>query len=295
MEEISKLLVGLIPEILFKWRRHLRSARGETSGGAQLQQQMNECLEAIIGQVAAAISVGRFDFDACAAAGRKYAQARYQQQAKTNELVREIRLLRDYVWETIAAAGPIEPAAMLLAQTRAEGVFDEMAAAALESLVNRLRVEASEYDPVTQLYSRALFQRELEIELQRSARSGHRFALIMTSLVITLPAQANTRDARDCVISDLARLLKDKLRRTDRMFRYDDTQFAVICPETDATGLQTLTQRIALDVAQYRRRTGLDIDAQCGTASYPLDAQNSLSLIRVALADQSFNQTGIEC
>ncbi|HZS43922.1 MAG TPA: diguanylate cyclase [Blastocatellia bacterium] len=295
MEQIARLITSLIPDVIFTWRRHLRSVRGADPGGATGQEQLSNCLKLILSEVGTAVSTGKFDIDICADAARRFGRIRHQHQAKATDLIREIRILRTGLWNAVTASAEIDPASQLSAQAKSEAVFDEVIASSVDSLLERVKADTTEYDPLTSLYSRTLFHRELEIELQRSARFRRRFALIMVSLQITLPPDANTHEAFDCVISDVARLLKDKLRRSDRMFRYDNTQFSLLCPETDSGGLQTLCHRIALDVSQYRQRTGLDVDVQYGTAGYPSDAQNSLSLIRVALADQSFHQTGIEC
>jgi len=294
-DQIGRLITALIPNIIFSWRQQLRSGRGEEPGDQNTRDRLSDCLILILGETALAVSSGTFDIGMCAEAARRFGAIRHQQEIKASQVVREFRALRDCLWQVVTDAEEFDPADLLLAKTRAEAVFDEAVASAVDSLVDRVKIDSTEYDPLTCLYSRALFHRELEIELQRSSRFRRRFALIMLSINVTLPAQANTHEAFDLVVGDLSRLLKDKLRKSDRMFRYESLQFAVLCPETDTGGLQTLCHRMAMDIAQYRQRTGLDVDIQYGAASYPSDAQNSLSLIRVALADQSFHQVGIEC
>jgi len=295
MDQIGRLITALIPNIIFKWRQQLRSARGEESGDHTMRDRLSDCLILILGETASAVSFDSYDIDMCAEAARRLGAIRHQQEIKASQVVREFRVLRQCIWETVTNAEQFEPTDLLIAKQRAETVLDEAVASAIDSLVDRVKVDSAEYDPLTCLYSRALFHRELEIELQRSSRFRRRFALIMLTINLTLPPQANTHEAFDLVVGDLSRLLKDKLRKSDRMFRYESLQFAVLCPETDTAGLQTLCQRMAMDIAQYRQRTGLDVDIQYGAAGYPSDAQNSLSLIRVALADQSFHQIGIEC
>ena len=295
MDQIGRLITALTPNIIFNWRRQLRSARGEESGDQSVRDRLSDCLILILGETASAVSLGTYDIDLCAEAARRFGAIRHQQTIRASQIVREFRVLQACIWEAVVGADEFDDSDLLTARMRAETVLDEAVASAIDSLVDKVKIENTEYDPLTCLYSRALFHRELEIELQRSSRFRHRFALIMVSINVTLPAQANTHEAFDLVVGDLSRLLKDKLRKSDRMFRYENLQFAVLCPETDTGGLQTLCHRMALDISQYRQRTGLDVDIQYGAASYPSDAQNSLSLIRVALADQSFHQVGIEC
>jgi diguanylate cyclase (GGDEF)-like protein len=295
MDQIGRLITVSIPNIIFNWRQQLRSARGEEFGDQTTRDRLSDCLILILSETASAVAGGTYDIDMCAEAARRFGAIRHQQEIKASRVVREFCVLRESIWEIVSGAEDLDAVDLLAAKQRAETVLDEAVASAVDSLVEKVKIENTEYDPLTCLYSRALFHRELEIELQRSSRFRRRFALIMLSINVTLPPQANTHEAFDLVVGDLSRLMKDKLRKSDRMFRYENLQFAVLCPETDTGGLQTLCQRIAMDIAQYRQRTGLDVDIQYGAASYPSDAQNSLSLIRVALADQTFHQIGIEC
>src|SRR5947209_4405955 len=155
MQRVATQLLALLPDVLFRWRQHLRTARGEESGGATLQDQLAGSLVEIFQEVCLAVASSRFDIDKCAAAARQYGEIRFQQcstppilsvSSAPTELLREFRLLRQCVWE--AARSAFAPTAEVLveAQSRADMVFDEASAIAIQALLEKIRLRDSEYD-----------------------------------------------------------------------------------------------------------------------------------------------------
>ncbi len=67
------------------------------------------------------------------------------------------------------------------------------------------------------------------------------------------------------VITSLARVLSSVLRRTDLMLeQQEQNRFILLCPETDAAGVQVVVDRIQAAAANQ-----LGITVRCGTASFP--------------------------
>src|SRR5207244_4739856 len=98
-----------------------------------------------------------FDIDLCGEVARNFGAIRYQQEIKASAVVREFRVLRTCLWDTVCENEVIDPADLLVAQTRAEAIFDEVTASAVDSLIDKLKLDSAEYDPLTCLYSRSLF------------------------------------------------------------------------------------------------------------------------------------------
>jgi diguanylate cyclase (GGDEF)-like protein len=122
----------------------------------------------------------------------------------------------------------------------------EEANAKLESLSNT--------DPLTGLFNRRYFDRQLAIEGARAQRHGHSFAVIMID--IDHFKKFNDRyghPAGDACLVKVAAALQAGLRRAgDVLARLGGEEFVVILSETDAIALATLANQLLRQVHDLR-------------------------------------------
>jgi diguanylate cyclase (GGDEF)-like protein len=153
----------------------------------------------------------------------------------------------------------------------------------------RAREEAlrlSQFDSLTGLHSRDYFLAEIEQEIQRAARSGRSFALLMFDLD-GLKA-ANDRfghGSGDALLRAVADTLRGDIRITDVAARYGGDEFVLLLPETDLAGALQVAEKVRVDVG----RLGLPHDglvirtsASIGLVTYPDDGRSSTELMRRA-------------
>jgi len=136
-------------------------------------------------------------------------------------------------------------------------------------------IRLSTVDSLTGLYNRTFFFASLEREIQRSARSGRGFCLLMMDLD-GLKA-INDRLGHfhgDEALRSVGDTIREGVRRIDTAARYGGDEFVVVLPETDPTGAFVLAEKIRQGVAE-RALGGPDVELRTslsiGVVAYPHD------------------------
>jgi len=144
-------------------------------------------------------------------------------------------------------------------------------------------VRLSMIDPLTGLHTRAYFFAALDREINRSARTGRRFCLLMMDLDEL--KGINDRYGHfhgDRVLRSVGEVIRQSVRRIDTAARYGGDEFVVLLPETDPTGAWVLAEKIRLgasdidlDADGQRLRTTLSV----GVVSHPDDGETPDALM----------------
>lgn len=106
-------------------------------------------------------------------------------------------------------------------------------------------------DPLTTLYTRAVFAAAVEREIQRSERFGEPFAVIVMD--VDRLADINTRygsGAGDRVLERIGILVRKYFRDTDWVARVDDDTFGVLLPAIQGYNAERLAERMRLTVQE---------------------------------------------
>ncbi len=126
----------------------------------------------------------------------------------------------------------------------------------LENETNKLRVQVTQeraralIDPVTKLHNRAALDQQLEQEVNRCARYGVPFSLILWDLDhFKKVNDTYGHQAGDKVLRVVGSLLGKRQRTTDFTARYGGEEFACLLPETDLAGAQQLAEDIRKCIA----------------------------------------------
>jgi diguanylate cyclase (GGDEF)-like protein len=139
----------------------------------------------------------------------------------------------------------------------------------------------STVDPLTGLFNRTFFFAALAREIERSARSGRGFCLLMMDLDEL--KEINDRFGHhigDRVIRGVGDAIRNGIRKIDIAARYAGDEFVVLLPETEASGAYVLAEKVRvgvaeLDVADPPIHTSVSI----GVVSYPSDGTTSDELM----------------
>ncbi|BAU57906.1 diguanylate cyclase/phosphodiesterase with PAS/PAC sensor [Halorhodospira halochloris] len=107
-------------------------------------------------------------------------------------------------------------------------------------------------DHLTGIFNRQRFDTELDQAISRHNRYGNEIGLIMFDIDhFKVLNDTYGHDAGDRVLIELTVRVTENLRDPDVLARWGGEEFVIILPETDATGTQSLAERLRLDVAEH--------------------------------------------
>lgn len=142
----------------------------------------------------------------------------------------------------------------------------------------------SSHDPLTGLYNRRHFNDMLSYEINRSERHQHQFSIAFIDC-------DNFKDVNDSfghpagdeVLIEIGNIMTQLMRKGDQTCRMGGDEFAILLPETDREGAQTVAEHIRKMVHNkvFTAPSGEKYHAtiSVGTVTYPLDATNIQDLM----------------
>nr|WP_320048588.1 GGDEF domain-containing protein [uncultured Desulfuromonas sp.] len=175
----------------------------------------------------------------------------------------------------------------LLDQYRHEkeaAVQERQELAAVNTELSRLAFE----DSLTGLYNLRYFHDYFDRELQRSARYGTVFSLLMFDIDnFKTINDSHGHQAGDKVLKEIAELSRQTLRNTDVVVRYGGEEFTALLPETTLDQAHEIADRLRLEIEQllvaWHDKT-LQVTVSMGLAFYDpkQGAKNKDQLIDIA-------------
>lgn len=175
-----------------------------------------------------------------------------------------------------------------LEENVAERTFElQIALRELQEANNELERKSAE-DSLTKLHNRRYFTQHLEKEFRRAQRNQTPLSLLMIDIDHFKPINdTHGHFVGDQILQQLAELLKGSVRRpSDSVCRYGGEEFAIILPETDAEGAESLAQQVveAVRNAQFDTDEGpLSITVSIGIAEAVIGAgEHAENLFREA-------------
>ncbi len=178
-----------------------------------------------------------------------------------------------------------------LAQPLSEGTLDLV----LRNGVERAQVLAENralkdkviFDDQTEAYNRRYMEMYLDEEIERSSRYDHPFSILFLDLDHL--KEINDRYGHiygSKVLRSVAILLRGRLRKSDKIFRFGGDEFVVSLPETDSQQALVVAQRLSGALKRHRipvrRGIRVIITASFGVATCPYDGSSREELIRRA-------------
>ncbi|MEA1053489.1 diguanylate cyclase [Lamprobacter modestohalophilus] len=111
--------------------------------------------------------------------------------------------------------------------------------------------ELTRIDPLTGLLNRRAMCEQLEAERSRALRTGSTYALLMGDIDHFKPVNDNNgHRCGDAVLSAVATLLKERVRRSEQVCRWGGEEFLLLLPDTDAAGAAVLADALRSAMAE---------------------------------------------
>jgi len=163
-------------------------------------------------------------------------------------------------------------------------VFQALASQAAMAIENARLFQEVITDPLTGLYSAAVFYRRLNEEIARHRRYGRPLSLILADLIgLNAINAAHGPEAGNRALLALAGILRGNMRSSDVPCRYGGDDFAVILPETGAETATALHREMkeASTMITAKEMPGWQGIA-FGTATCPDDGDTAEALLMTA-------------
>lgn len=142
-------------------------------------------------------------------------------------------------------------------------------------------------DSLTKLFIRRHFEFLLDNEIKRSARYKHHISLLMMD-IDNFKSINDTygHQAGDEMLKKIANVIQATIRKIDMASRYGGEEFALILPETHKENARKIAERLRKKISEVsiHVKGGKEVSPtiSIGIASYPVDAEDKLSLIGYA-------------
>lgn len=142
------------------------------------------------------------------------------------------------------------------------------------------------YDSLTKVYARGPFMQMLDVELERSARHKRSFSVMMIDIDFFKKINDSYGHQKgDEVLSGIASLLQDNLRKSDVCGRYGGEEFIVLLPETSLMKAQQVAEKLRGLVEKGKFLAAEDVTISIGISEFPKEASSVEEII--AVADQN--------
>jgi len=155
----------------------------------------------------------------------------------------------------------------------------------VEELIFNERMEAvSMIDPTTQLFNRRAMEQMLAHEVSRSSRLGSPLSLILLDICDfeTISNRLGTAETEQ-FLYETAQLVQNTFRGSDMVFRYKETQFLVVMPDTSEQQVDFALKRLDSEITRHNSefRCSVELAFSHGIAEYAHGSRITDTLLRV--------------
>ena len=143
-------------------------------------------------------------------------------------------------------------------------------------------------DPLTGVYNRAFYDRQVAMEIERANRTNQKFAILVMDVDDFKPINDRFgHRAGDQVLAQLAREVRGRMRKIDLMFRYGGEEFVLLLPGADLEEAQRTAERLRLVVSEQRFLpegvpSPLRVTVSVGGAVYPDQSRTKTGIFNAA-------------
>jgi diguanylate cyclase (GGDEF)-like protein/putative nucleotidyltransferase with HDIG domain len=143
--------------------------------------------------------------------------------------------------------------------------------------------EKADSDELTHLRNHRYFQDSLTRAVQDSAVTGDDFAVLFIDLdLFKTYNDIYGHQLGDELLKDFAKLIRGNIRDTDVGARYGGDEFACILYKTNASGAQSVAERIRRNMTKYIGKKGINVTCSIGIACWRVDGVMKEKIIEAA-------------
>ncbi len=122
-------------------------------------------------------------------------------------------------------------------------------------------------DGLTGLYNRYYFDEMLHDAAERTSRYGEPISLILLDIDhFKTINDTYGHDTGDLILTDVARIIKESVRKADICARWGGEEFIILMPQTSSSGSFTAAEKIRLNIEKHEFAKNVKVTASLGTA-----------------------------
>ncbi len=145
-------------------------------------------------------------------------------------------------------------------------------------------LDAALRDPLTGLFNRAYFQREVESTLRRAVRSQNAFSVLLVRIVhLEKVQQSGGTEAADRVRIAFANAVRTTLRSTDEIARHENDDLLILLPDTGGLVAEHVAGKLVDPLLEAAAHHEPVVSFAIGIATYPDNAVDVKNLMLHAL------------
>ena len=182
----------------------------------------------------------------------------------------------------------LEASDVFVLEERLHDVLDSLVTECVVAYFDRATSELAHkarHDALTDLLDHAAFTRELELELERAKRYGSGVTLVYFDLDDFKELNdSQGHQSGDRALQQVARLLREEIRRSDLAGRMGGDEFAALLVESDERTGETFLGRLETRISELVDSGGLPatVGLSAGVTRYPDDGEDAETLFAVA-------------
>ncbi|MCL6473096.1 MAG: diguanylate cyclase [Firmicutes bacterium] len=285
--------------IVEKWMQRLALEEGENSWRLIPETQLVDNLPTLLRGVSKVIGdparIADFEPEGVIyQEAARFGANRRDSNYKLSDLLRELEILREIVWEFCRKS--VMPLEFFDLEGRINRPFDKMVSTIIDSYVNAYTAELkyiARRDKLSNFLNYESFKEEINREFARSRRYRHPFSLIMLDIDDYRDyCQSFGNEAGEELLQEISATIMRIIRTVDIPSKYGYDEFAIILPETSKKQARKVAERIRRAVklemrhsAEVRRYLKTPVTVSIGISSYPKDAETVDEII--SLADET--------
>jgi diguanylate cyclase (GGDEF)-like protein len=220
---------------------------------------------------------------------RDHAREREALGFAPRDIVTEFLVLRRVLWRLVRERSALlEASDVFVLEERLHDVLDSLVTECVVAYFDRATSELAykaRHDALTDLLDHAAFTRELELELERAKRYGAGVTLVYFDLDDFKELNdSQGHQAGDRALQQVARLLREEIRRSDLAGRMGGDEFAALLVESDKRTGETFLGRLEIRISELVDSGGLPVTVglSAGVTRYPDDGKDAETLFAVA-------------
>ncbi|MCK5129617.1 MAG: diguanylate cyclase [Clostridiales bacterium] len=135
--------------------------------------------------------------------------------------------------------------------------------------LNKQLEKLSQTDPLTKLANRLKINLSLEDEVYRTDFRGRTFSIMLLDIDnFKLVNDQYGHQVGDCVLIDIAKILKDNSRRMDLVGRWGGEEFIIILTDTHQDGALSMAEKLRGNIEEYDFQDVGKVTASIGVGEY---------------------------